>query len=360
MANEIASNRNDVLIQASDSIIPANDKTVKVLRLSHHDKGRDYKKMLAAAVQLFSAADIIGKIQKGAEFIVQVPAQYQGDFQAGAIEMMHGSESGKTWATLVRKLTNGKQEIVCNCPITEQMRLQGSPVQNLSGIYQNLYMQQKLAELSEQVQEVYDAVIRIAQGQMDDRIGKLLSGRDDVQRAMQNPSGAARERELELARSKISEAQHQIGQTFKSHIEDFKPIPENKLARRFREILSPTTSYMKKCDQEFKKLQEYFEFYLRATQLLAWSYAVICDTDRAKIVFEQSGSFLNTINFRNVRTLDYIYPRKSMDDAFYHQPVPYLKAEETACMDEARPYEFVQITVSAEELEEVLTDGKAV
>jgi hypothetical protein len=27
--------------------------------------------MLAAAVQLFSAADIIGKIQKGAEFIVR-------------------------------------------------------------------------------------------------------------------------------------------------------------------------------------------------------------------------------------------------------------------------------------------------
>ena len=267
MPNEIASNRNDVLIQASDSIIPANDRTVKVLRLSYHDNRHDYKKMLAAAVQLFSAADIIGKIQKGAEFIVQVPAQYQADFQAGALEMMHGSQSGKTWASLVRKLTDGKQEIVCNCPITEQMRLQGSPVQNLSGIYQNLYMQQKLAELSEQVQEVYDAVIRIEQGQMDDRIGKLLSGRDDVQRAMQNPSSAARERELELARSKISEAQHQIGQTFKSRIEDFKPIPENKLARRFREILSPTTSYMKKCDQEFRKLQEYFEFYLRATQI---------------------------------------------------------------------------------------------
>ncbi len=39
-----------------------------------------------------------------------------------------------------------------------------------NGYYHNLYMQQKLAELSEQVQEVYDAVLRIEQGQMDDRI----------------------------------------------------------------------------------------------------------------------------------------------------------------------------------------------
>lgn len=320
MPNEIVPCNDDALVQGEEAIIPVDDETVKVLRLSHCDKGHDYKKMLAAAVQLFSAADIIGKIQKGAEFIVQVPAQYQAELQAGALEMMHGSPNGKTWATLVRKL----------------------------------------AELSEQAQEVYDAVLRIEQGQMDDRSGKLISGRNDVLRALENPKSEAQEGELELARSKISEAQSQIGQVFKSRIEDFKPIPESKLARRFKEILSPSTSYMKKCDEEFGKLQEYFEFYLRATQLLAWSHSVVGDTDRAKIVFEQSVSFLRTINFGNVRTLDYIYPRNSMDDAFYHQSVPYLKAEETICLDEARPYELVQITVSAEELEEVLADGKAV
>ncbi len=49
-----------------------------------------------------------------------------------------------------------------------------------------------------------------------------------------------------------------------------------------------------------------------------------------------------------------------MDDAFYHQSIPYLKAEETVCLDEARPYEFVQITVLSEDLEEVLADVKAV
>lgn len=348
------------LIQEPSEIISADDDSIKVLRISHQDSGPDFKGVLAAAVQMFTAADIVGKIQKGAEFVVQVPAQYQADLQAGVLEMMHGAKSGKTWATLVRKLADGKQEIVCNCPIAEQMRVQGNPVQNLSGVYQNLYMQQKLAELSEQVQEVYEAVLRIEQGQMDDRIGKLLSGRDDIQRAMENPGIVARERELELARSKISEAQHQIGQVFKSRIEEFEPIPESRRARRFREILSPTTSYMKKRDREFGKLQEYFEFYLRATQLLAWSYSVVGDAGRARIVFEQGVSFLRTINFGNVRTLDYIYPPQSMEDAFYHQPVPYLKAEETGCLEEARPYEFVQITVSSDELKEALADGKAV
>lgn len=131
MPNEIVPDRSNALMLEPDSIIPTGDNTVKVLRLSHHDKKHDYMKMLAAAVQLFSAVDIIGKIQKGAEFIVQVPAQYQAELQAGVLEMMHGSKSGKTWATLVRKLADGKQEIVCNCPITEQMRVQGNPTMTL-------------------------------------------------------------------------------------------------------------------------------------------------------------------------------------------------------------------------------------
>ena len=49
-----------------------------------------------------------------------------------------------------------------------------------------------------------------------------------------------------------------------------------------------------------------------------------------------------------------------MDDAFYHQPIPYLQAEKTVCLEEARPYEYVQITVSSDELMEVIENGKAV
>ena len=360
MVNEMCPRNEDALIQETSEIISADDDSVKVLRISRNDSGLDFKGMLAAAVQMFNATDIISKIQKGREFVVQVPAQYQDDLQTGVLEMMHSAKSGKTWVTLVRKLEDGKQEIVCNCPITEQMRVQGNPIQSLSGVYQNLYMQQKLAELSEQVQAVYEAVLRIEQGQMNDRIGKLLSGRDDVQLALKNSDTDAQKCELIQARSKISEAQHQIGENFESRVKQFKPIPENKYIRRLWEILSTTTSYMKKQDEEFGKLQEYFEFYLRATQLWAWSYSVVGDTKRAKTVFEQSMNFLRSIDFRNVQTLDYIYPRKSMDDAFYHQSISYLQAEEDVCLAEARPYEYVQITASSEELLEVIENGKAI
>src|SRR5699024_8681241 len=43
-----------------------------------------------------------------------------------------------------------------------------------------IYMQQQIAELADALQETYRAVRRIEQGQMDDRIGLLLAGRDQI------------------------------------------------------------------------------------------------------------------------------------------------------------------------------------
>ena len=349
------------LTSASDVLIIGDNEPIKVLKVSDAQKESiDGARILAAAIQMFNAADILGKVKQGAEYIVQVPAKYQAQLQTGALEMMHGEKSGKTWATIVRKLANGKQEIVCNCPITEQMRYQGNAVQGLTNTFHDLYMQQKLAELSDQVKQVYEAVQRIEQGQMDDRIGKLLSGRDDIILALENEDADGRNRELELARSKISEARRQIGESFKSCVKAFRPIPRSKMGRTFREVLSPRTNYMQRKDEEFNKLQEYYEFYLRATQLLAWSYAVVGDCKRANTVFEQAVSFLRTIDFRHVETLDYIYPAKSMEDAFYHKTTAYIETERRICLEEAKPYEYIQLVVSADELKEVIDDGKAI
>lgn len=361
MREEIISRNEDAIILEPDGIISNKKRNIRILEIKNERGEINFKDALAAAVQMINgAADIIGKLQKGAEYIVQVPTQYQAALDAGTLEMMHGAESGKTWATIVKKLANGKQEIVCNCPIKEQMCFQGNPVQSLANTHQNLFMQQKLAELSAQVQEVYDVVLRIEQGQMDDRIGKLTSGRDALLLALKNPEDSSRIREIELARAQISEAQHQIGQVFKSRIEQFRPISEKKWIRHFREITSPKTNYLKKQDEEFEKLQEYYEFYLRATQLLAWSYLAIGDTNRANMVFEQSMEFLKTIDFSHVETLDYIYPEGSMSDAFYNNSIFYVQEEKKVCLEDVRPYDYVQVHVTSDDLKEVLGDGSII
>ena len=350
----------DLIPRQNGGLIPAEGGPFKVLRLSRdNNKGtsNDFRRLLAAVVQMFSAADLFGKIQTGIEYVVQVPAEYKADLASGALEMLHGQESGKTWATIVRKLESGKNEIVANCPIAEEMRVKGNPIQDMAGVYQNLYMQQKLNELSDQIKEVYEAVKRIEQGQTDDRIGILMSGRDDMILALKNPDDVERKQEIIEARSKISEAQHRIGQVFKSRIEDFASIHKNPVVHVLREIASIRTNYMTKRDEDFQRLQEYFELYLRATEYLASSYLAVNDITRADMVYQQARSFLLSINYERVQTLDYIYPKGSMADAFYHCTEQYIEDEQQLCLEEAKPYDFIQITVNGDFLKEVVENG---
>ena len=357
---DLVPHQNGDLTPNEGNLVSAEGSPLKVLRLSRdNNKGpsKDFRRMLAAAVQMFSAADLISKIQTGIEYVVQVPVEYEADLASGALEMLHGQESGKTWATIVRKLENGKNEIVANCPIVEEMRVKGNPVQDMTGVYQNLYMQQKLAKLSAQVEEVFEVVKRIEQGQTDDRIGKLLSGRDDMQRALQNPDQTGKLREIELARDKISEAQGQIGQVLKSRVENFKPVRRSRVIRDIRVFLSFRTNYESKLDEEFHRLEDYFDFYLRATELLASTYTVVGDLTRAEMVYQQARSFLQSIDFRRLRTLDNIYPKDSMLDSFYHQAPQFIEDEKQLCLEEAKPYDIVQITVAGDYLKEVVENG---
>ncbi len=330
----------------------------KVLSVNRNTPHIDFSQMLARAAQFLNVGDTINKIQKGIQYVVQVPVEHQAELASGAVELMHGSKSGKTWSTLVRKLENGKNEIVCNCPVVEQNIVNGNPVQKFTDAYQNMYMQQKMAELSAQIKEVYDVCLRIEQGQTDDRIGLLESGREDVVRAMMREPGNQRIMELAAARSKISTAQHQIGENFKSRLAAFSGIPERHFGRITREIFAPRTDYMKRKDAEFGKLQDYFELYLKATQLLSFSYAVCGDMEQAKDVYETAKSFLESLDFSKLQTLRYIHPESVVRDTIAYCATEYVETDCTMCLEQAKPYDYVTISVSGDELMEVLENGR--
>ena len=80
-----------------NGIVPADGSNDKILQISAHSTQPDeYEKMLATAVQMLNVADAVTKIQKGVEYVVQVPAQFQSALQEGTVGFMHGAGSGKT------------------------------------------------------------------------------------------------------------------------------------------------------------------------------------------------------------------------------------------------------------------------
>jgi hypothetical protein len=322
----------------------------KVLYINPDTDGIDYKGFIAKAAQYLDMGSVLADIKTGVEYVVQVPLKYEKDLKKGELFMMKNKKSGNMWPTLMKKLENGKNQIVDPLPIKEQEFIQGNPFHDMAQGYQNLYMQQQIGELADQMRITYKAVERIEQGQMDDRIAKLLSGRDQIILAMGLPDDEDRRIALANGRSSIVTAQKQILQTFKRRVENFPELPEGEWAQLKLETLHKGT--LQDCRKSFDEAQEYYELYLQATDMLAASYAIVGDMETAEKTYEISMAEMSQVDFRKIKTLDYLDDNN--EDLFYHNAVHYIEAEKELCIEQAEEFEYIQIAVTGEQLLEEL------
>ena len=257
------------------------------------------------------------------------------------------------WPTLYEVLENGKRKFVDNLPIKQEEIIHGNPFESIAVSYHNLYMQQQLAELADALQETYQVVKRIEQGQMDDRIGFLKAGRDQIRYSLNAPP-EERIADMASGRSNMLTAQKQILQTFKSRVNNFEPLPESKFSR-FRMELMHSGAHRKK-DQEFKDIQNYYALYLQATQMVAASYTICGQLDAAKQVFVDAEQEMREIDFSALQTLRYIHKKNT--EMFYDHAADYIAVEREICLEEAQEYDVISLQISGEKLLEVCKNGK--
>ena len=151
-----------------------------------------------------------------------------------------------------------------------------------------------------------------------------------------------------------STAQKQIFQTFKRRVESFPTLPEGELAQLKLEVFNKGT--LRECYQAFDEIQEYYELYLQATDMLAASYALCGDTETAEKTYNLSIGYMREVNFNNIKTLDYVRDKQS--DLFYNHALEYIETEKDICLETAEEYEFMQIEMTGQQLLEVFNNGE--
>ena len=346
---------------SNELINPSNEKTNlpaetdKVLTIDSKSRTSDYRNSLIRLVQYADMTNIVSSIQRTSQYVVDVPLQFQEAFNKGIIEINQNAKNGKLWPTLVRKLDNGKKEFVANLPIHQESMVQGNPMHELSTGIQMMQLQQQLADLTQLVKDVYEAVIRVEEGQRDDRVGLLKSGYEGVQHALLH-DGDQRQAELIEARGQIREAKNQIGEVLKSRLAAFKPVHKNQIVRFG--ILMFDTQYDAKKDAEYHRIQDYFELYLRAVQLHAASFAAVNDTKLAEEIYSEAREFIASLDFSKLATIRNIHKNTPESDYFFPTALTTIEAEKAICLDEAKPYDYVEFSFTGDELLEVIEDGE--
>lgn len=351
-------NQEDGLVRGENQMTTAESDDLeltgkKVLTITEATVDANVRGMLVQLVQYANIGQVVAKIEKGAEYIVQIPLKHKKAFDAGELLMNENTKTGVLWPTLYKKLETGKREFVDNLPVKKELRVQGNPFESIAQGYQNMYLQQQIAELTELMTKTLQVVEEIKTGQTDDRIGLMKAGKIQILLALHLPP---EERKMAIlqGRSQLHEAQGQILETLRSKINAFKAIPESAWKRFWIEVMHAGT--FEGWDKKFREIQSYYSLYLEATQLLADSYAICGHMMEAERVYELAEEAMASISFDAMKTLRYIHPNSR--NMLFDFPVEYVTADKEACLEAAKDYDFIALKVSGEKLLEALNDGE--
>lgn len=338
----------------SGDIVPyqPGDKT---LRLKKDTPRVNFPKTLGDIIRCLDTANVIQNVKRGIEYVVQVPAEYQAGLEAGKYTVLAGKD-GRQWATLYEVLPNGKHSFACNMPIKPEELVQGNPMHDVSMNMQMMAMQQQLAKLTELVQDTYEAVKRIEQGQTDDRVGKLRAGKEGMEQAILIEDPVQRMIAIGNAQQLLLEARGQIGETLKSKVQSFPAIPKSQVRQFFARLSSG--NYFSGKDAAFDAIQEYFQLYLLATKLLADSYYYIGETKAAEKAYKDAIIFVRSLDFTKVKTLQYIHPNEDLSDTVCELAEPYILTEQAKSIEIAKPYDTIELSLTGDEIMEVLENGE--
>jgi hypothetical protein len=348
----------NLIVRKKDELVPREDGSTepvyrKVLKVIPGMAGFDVDGMLAKLMQYANMADALSHVERTLEYVVQIPIKHREAFEAGEVFLNENTKTGVLWPTLYETLENGKRKFVDNLPIKQEEIIHGNPFESMAVSYHNLYMQQQIAELADALQETYQAVRRIEQGQMDDRIGLLIAGRDQIRFSL-NASPEERIAAMAQGRGNLLVAQKQLLQTFKSRVNGFEPLPEGSFSR-FRMELMHAGAHRRR-DQEFMEIQQYYALYLQATQMVAASYAICGQMDAAEQVFIEAEMEMKEIDFGALQTLRYIHKKNT--EMFYYHAADYITTEREICLEEAQEYDAISLQVTGAKLLEVFEDGR--
>ncbi|MCR5738097.1 MAG: hypothetical protein K6G64_10685 [Eubacterium sp.] len=309
--------------------------------------------LMAELVQYIEMADVLNRIDPDKKYVVEIPAMLKDKFSAGDLFFNESSKTGNIFPTLMEMAEDGRKKFVGNMPMKDELQMSGKPMQEVAMAYHNIYTQRELTYIANTVEKTYRQVEQIEHGQMDDRIAKLQSGREQILLAMSLKDPEEKKQSIRLGRRDMIEAKNQIGKTLERRVREFEPVPKEPMKRLMKQVRD--SGYLSSKDDEVEEIQDYYNLYLEATKLITASYIYSGEEEAARQVAGESKRFMKGIDFDNVKSIGLIHQENETEDMFFNAPVEYLEIEEKEVLENNNE-ETLFIEVDGSQLLEVLKD----
>lgn len=290
-------------------------------------------------------------------YVLNIPKDIKKGLDSGEYWFTKKVDTGEMLTSVSRE-KDGRKQFFKNLTADERSLVDESALQNLSdGIY-NIAIQQQMAAIAEELENIHEAVGRIESGQKDDRFGEITGAEYNLRLAL---SASDRDRQISLTTAAIqtlSIGAGKIEKTLSRKVGDFEPIPEKDRSIYWKMIKSPQ-NYKDKKDREFDEVQDYFDFYEKAQQLLAVASLMIDEPEAMLEVFKSFEEYLGSLDLTNLKTIRNLYPELDLSEEWFERPRLHVASIKELYLEFAdKQYDYISFEVSGAQLLEAVNDDK--
>lgn len=330
--------------------------TYRVVRSNDPDLHIPFKDVLNKILDIVDVKDILDNVQAGTEYVVEIPEEFQQQYESGEYWIMENVKTGKLWPSLVRKGEDGRNKIVTPLSIKKESFVQGNPIQDMSQQLQMVQLQSSLKEQTELLESICKSVKHIQKGQMNDRIALLESGKKQVYLALKRSDDDPGKRiAIENGIHDLINAQDKIYEELKLQINEFDAIPKSKVLQLAEGFIH--MDYWNKKSDEYNEIVDLFNLYKESTKYIAVAHLLIEQPQVIESIYLESVNKLKELDYSSVMSIEHMYSDDDYDFIF-NNDIQLLEEDKKECLELSTKYEGLAIEVSGEQLLEAINHEK--
>jgi len=298
--------------KADDRSLPAATRDKIAKGLENINEANISKALIAIFGQVELSADVIKYIQRGTVYLAEVPKKLQKDFIGGRLKFMEKS-TGEMVGEIVGPNNFGNRGHVI-------IKDAGVFHSNIPHDLTTIAMQQQLKQMAAVLDEVRSRVVELQKTYDGSLLGELRGMRDQL---AQVQSIDDLENQRDLVKGAITQLNLTRGKITDRLIEEMKKIPEVPRSGLSRLIKTIThEGFRERVVSGYEKTQELFGYYLTASELLAYAYALLGESGTYENIFSPDGELLMDSSLENLKQSEKILG--ICDERWYSSPNKYL------------------------------------
>jgi hypothetical protein len=314
MASNNKQNHSDIpkVGKADDRSLPAavRDKIAKGLANITGTKISNALNAIFSKAEI--TADAVKYIQRGTVYLAEVPKKLQKDFAEGKLKFMKKS-TGELVGEIVGSSNFGNKGHVI-------IKDSGILHSNIPHDLTTIAMQQQLAHMAAVLDEVRSRVIELQNIYDASLLGELRGMRDQLAQVQSVDDLLSKHDLVIRAITSLNSARGRITQRLIDEIQKMPNVP-NSIPKSIIKTLF-CGNYKCSVESGYGKINELFGYYLAASELLAYAYALIGEANAYINIFTPDCELLNNIGFANLERAECICGIS--DERWYSAPSKYL------------------------------------